>query len=351
MKAARIHEYGKPVVLEDIPIPVIQPDEILVEVKACGMCRSDAQLIDGYFRPFADIPTPITIGHEISGVVHKIGSAVPKIAGFEEGDHVGVAPGWGDGVCRHCLVGNTHICPNVRWPGFGPYGGFAEFLPVPARYLIKADRRLKFEEVAPLTDAGLTPYRGIKKLRDAGALGPNKVLGVFGVGGLGAYGVQYAKLLSGGAKVVAFARNPEKLAIARDYGADHVIAIKGKSSSDIAEELEKATGQHELDAIIDCAGATEMFQLGFSLLAISGHYANVGLVGDRLDVPLLPRVNREQTFHGSYWGNNTDLMEVMALAAEDRIRHTIKIFGFEQINEHLDLLRAGEIVGRAVMKF
>lgn len=293
MKAARIHEYGKPVVLEDVPIPDIQPDEILVQVKACGMCRSDAQLIDGYFRPFADIPTPITIGHEISGVVHKIGSSVPKIAGFKEGDHVGVAPGWGDGVCRHCLVGNTHICPNVRWPGFGPFGGFAEFLPVPARYLIKADRRLKFEEVAPLTDAGLTPYRGIKKLRDAGALGPNRVLGVFGIGGLGSYGVQYAKLLGGGAKVVAFARNPDKLAIAKKYGADHVIAIKGKSSADIAKELEKATGQPDLDAIIDCAGATEIFQLSFSLLAISGHYANVGLVGDRLDVPLLPRVNRE----------------------------------------------------------
>jgi len=351
MKAARIHEYGKPVVLEDVPIPDIQPDEILVEVKACGMCRSDAQLIDGYFRPFADIPTPITIGHEISGVVHKIGSAVPKAAGFEEGDHVGVAPGWGDGICRHCLIGNTHICPNVRWPGFGPYGGFAEFLPVPARYLIKADASLKFEEVAPLTDAGLTPYRGIKKLRDAGALGPDRVLGVFGVGGLGAYGVQYAKLLGGGAKVVAFARNPEKLAIAKDYGADHIIAIKNRSSKDITKELEKATGQPDIDAIIDCTGAEEMFELGFSLLAISGHYANVGLVSDRLDVPLLPRVNREQTFHGSYWGNNLDLMEVMALAAEDKIRHTIKVFEFEQINEYLDLIRAGEIIGRAVMKF
>jgi len=197
----------------------------------------------------------------------------------------------------------------------------------------------------------LTPYRGIKKLRDAGALGPNRVIGVFGIGGLGSYGVQYAKLLGGGAKVVAFARNPDKLAIAKKYGADHVIAIKGKSSAEIAKELEKATGQPDLDAIIDCAGATEMFQLSFSLLAISGHYANVGLVGDRLDVPLLPRVNREQTFHGSYWGNNIDLMEVMALAAEDRIRHTIKIFEFNQINEHLDMQRAGDVVGRAVMKF
>jgi alcohol dehydrogenase, propanol-preferring len=94
-----------------------------------------------------------------------------------------------------------------------------------------------------------------------------------------------------------------------------------------------------------------MMELAFSLLAISGHYANVGLVGDRISVPLLPRVNREQTFHGSYWGNNTDLSEVMALAAQDKIRHTIKIITFDQINENLDLIRAGDIVGRAVLRF
>jgi propanol-preferring alcohol dehydrogenase len=351
MKAARIHEYGKPLVLEDVPVPDIKPDEILVQVKACGMCRSDAQLVDGYFRKYADIPPPITVGHEITGVVYKVGKDVPKVAGLEEGEHVVVAPGWGDGVCRHCLIGNTHICPNVRWPGFGPYGGFAEFVPVPARYLVKADRRLKFEQIAPLTDAGMTPYRGIKKLRDAGALGANRVIGVFGVGGLGAYAVQYAKLLGGGARVVAFARNSDKLAIAKEYGVDHTINIKGKSASDVGKELNKATGQSDLDAIIDCAGAPEMMQLAFTLLGISGHYVDVGLVGDRVDIPLFPRVSREQTFHGSYWGNNTDLTEVMALAAQDKIRHTIKLFKFDEINEYIERLRAGEIVGRAVMKF
>ena len=351
MKAARMHEYGKPLVLEDVPVPDIQPDEILVQVKACGMCRSDTQLVDGYFRKYADIPTPITLGHEIAGVVYKIGSLVAKAAGFRDGDHVVVAPGWGDGTCRHCQVGNTHICPNVRWPGFGPHGGFSEFLPVPARYLIKADPRLKFEEIAPLTDAGMTPYRGIKKLRDAGALGPDRILGVFGVGGLGGYAVQYAKLLGSGSTVVAFARNPEKLAIAKEYGADHIIGIKGKSAADVGTELKKATGQGELDAIIDCVGAPAMMQMGFSLLSISGHYADVGLVGDRMDIPVFPRVSREQTFHGSYWGNNADLSEVLALAAHGKIRHTIKIIGFEQLNEHIDLLRTGDVVGRAVMKW
>ncbi|BBO33150.1 NAD(P)-dependent alcohol dehydrogenase [Lacipirellula parvula] len=351
MKAARILEYSKPLVLDDVPVPEVQPDEVMVQVRACGMCRSDVQLVDGYFRSYGDIPMPITPGHEITGVVRQLGELVSKSSTIQEGDHVVVAPGWGDGTCRHCLVGNTHICPNVRWPGFGLYGGFAEFIPVPARYVIKVDQRLKFEELAPLTDAGVTPYRGLKKLRDAGALAADRVLGIFGIGGLGGYAVQYAKLLGGGATVVAFARNAEKLAVATEYGADHVINVMDKSQADVVRELKQATGQGELDAIIDCAGAPQMMQLAFSLLSISGHYVDVGLVGDRIDIPLFPRVSREQTFHGSFWGNNLDLSEIMALAAQGKIRHTIQTIEFDQINEHIDRLRQGEIVGRAVIKF
>ncbi|MBX3358888.1 MAG: NAD(P)-dependent alcohol dehydrogenase [Phycisphaeraceae bacterium] len=351
MKAARIREYNKPLVLEDVPVPDIRPDEALVQVRACGMCRSDVQLIDGYFRKYAEIPTPIIPGHEITGVVDRLGSLVQKALGLHEGDHVVVAPGWGDGTCRHCLVGNTQICPNVRWPGFGPHGGYSEYIPVPARYLVKADRRLPFEELAPLTDAGLTPYRGIKKLRDAGALGANRVMGVFGIGGLGAYAVQYAKLLGGGATVVAFARNADKLAVAKKYGVDHAINIEAKATADVARELDAATGQPDLDAIIDCTGAPAMVQLAFSLLGIGGHYVDVGLVGDRIDIPLFPRVSREQTLSGSYWGNNSDLTEVVKLATQGKIRHTITTISLDQVNEHIELLRAGDVVGRAVVKF
>src|SRR5262249_49415430 len=137
----------------------------------------------------------------------------------------------------------------------------------------------------------------------------------------------------------------------KEDGADHVVSIKGKSATDISKELSKATGQRDLDAIIDCAGAPEMMQLGFNLLSISGHYADVGLVGDRIDIPLFPRVSREQTFRGSDGGTNTDLTEVMALAGQGKIRHTLKMFTFDQINEYLDRLRTGKVVGRAVMKF
>nr|WP_265595328.1 zinc-binding dehydrogenase [Verrucomicrobium sp. BvORR106] len=351
MLAARMHAYHQPLTLEEVAIPDIQPDEVLVKVSAAGMCRTDVQLLDGYFRPYAESTFPLTPGHEIAGTIDKIGNLVPPSSGFEEGDQVVVVGGWGDGTCRHCQKGNTQICGHGRWPGFGPYGGYAEYVPIPSRYIIKVDKRLDAAELAPLTDAGLTPYRGIKKLRDAGALGPDRVLGVFGVGGLGSYAVQYAKLLGGGAKVVAFARNSDKLAVASEYGADAVISTKDKSTAEIRKELEKAVGQGELDAVIDCAGAPEFMRTGFELLSIAAHYTAVGLVGDRIDIPLFPLVAREYTLHGSFWGNYTDLSEVMALAAAGKIRHTVKKIGFKDINENLELLRTGDIVGRAVITY
>jgi alcohol dehydrogenase, propanol-preferring len=349
MKTARLHEYGQPLVIEDVPVPAIQPDEILVKVTACGVCRTDAEVIDGYFNRYFAIPTPITLGHEIAGVVAEIGKDVPA-ASFHKGEQVVVVPGWGDGTCKHCQVGNTQLCPNVRYPGFGPYGGYAEYIPVPARYLIKVSDTLRAEELAPLTDAGLTPYRAIKKLRNAGALASDRVLGVFGFGGLGGYAVQYAKLLGGGARVVVFERNAGKLAMAKKYGADHAIDIVDRSIADVQSELERATGQPDLDAIIDCVGTPEMIQFGFQLLGTSGHYVDVGLLGDRIDIPLFPRINKEHTFYGSNWGNFTDLSEVMALAAMGKIQHDIHTIGFEQINDTIEALRSGKIAGRAVLK-
>src|SRR5262245_1906079 len=136
MKAARILDYKKPLVFADIPIPDIQADEVLVKVEACCMCRSDVLLVDGFFQSYASIAPPVIPGHEIAGTIHKIGSVIPKAAGLSEGDHEVVAPGWGDGVCRHCQVGNMDICPSVRWPGFGTYGGLAQSNPGLARSLI-----------------------------------------------------------------------------------------------------------------------------------------------------------------------------------------------------------------------
>ena len=351
MRAARMHGYNQPLVLEEVEAPDIAADEVLVRVEAAGMCRTDVQMVDGYFKESLPLEFPATPGHEIAGSVERLGDRVPGTSGLAVGDQVVVVGGWGDGTCRQCRVGDEQICGHGKWPGFGPWGGYGEFVPVPYRYLIRVDRkyRLRPEELAPLADAGITPYRGIKKLRQAGVVGPDRVFAVIGAGGLGTYAVQYAKLLSSGATVVAFARSEEKLAIAKEFGADHVINTRGKSLTDIRAELLKETGRREIDAAIDCVGAEDSIRMGFGLLATAGAFVSVGLVGTRIDIPLFPFVAREFTYHGSFWGNYSDLSEVVALAQAGKIRHSVKRVRFEDINENLELLRDGDIVGRAVV--
>jgi propanol-preferring alcohol dehydrogenase len=351
MLAARMHSYKQPLVIEDVKMPEILPDQVLVRVGGVGMCRSDVQLIDGYFADALKVKFPITPGHEIAGLITAIGDRVPEGARLAIGDQVVVAAGWGDGICRECRAGNEQLCEHGSWPGFGPPGGYAEFIPVPYRQLIRVEHKLKWEELAPLTDAGVTPYRAIKKLRAAGVLGPGRVIAVFGASGLGGYAVQYAKLLSAGATAVVFARNDEKLAIAKQRGADVVVNTRGKSLADLQDELFRLTGTRKLDAAIDCVGAPETIRTGIGLLATSGVFVSVGLMGNKIDIPLFPFTSGELTYHGSFWANYSDLQEVLVLAQQGKIQHSITRVKFEDVNEGLEVLRAGDIVGRAVITF
>jgi propanol-preferring alcohol dehydrogenase len=347
-----MHGYQQPLKLEDVPIPEIGPEEVLIKVGAAGMCRTDYQLMDGYFRSALALEFPATPGHEIAGYVDRIGRSVPKSYGLSTGDLVVVYGAWGDERCRQCLHGNQQICAHGRWAGFGAHGGYAEYVPVPAKHVLRVHGGdLTPEMLAPLTDAGMTPYRGLKKLARAGALAPGRTLAVLGVGGLGAYAVQYAKLLGGGATVVALARTDAKLELARRHGADHAINTRDKSPDEVKKELARLTGRGEIDAAIDCVGAKGSVQLGFSLLATEGAYCSVGLVGNQIDIPLFPFVAREYTYYGSFWGNQEDLGEVLALAEQGAVKHEIHRVKFEQINDALIRLGKGDILGRAVIVY
>ena len=349
MRAARLHGYHQPLSIEEIPVPDIGPDEVLVKMAAAGMCRSDVQLTEGYF---AITPTfPITPGHENAGYVAALGANVPK--SIAEGDLVVLNPNWGDGTCRQCHEGNEQICANVSMTGFGPPGGFAEYVPVPYRCVVPVpdgpDRTP--EHLAPLTDAGLTPYRGMKKLRAAGKLGAGRVVVVNGIGGLGSYGVQYAKLLGAGATVVAFARSDEKLAVARQNGAEHTINTRDKSTDDVRDALDEAIGRRDVDAVLDCAAADESLALCAQLLANEGAMASVGLMGQRIELPLLPFTAGEKSYFGSFWGNHNDLTEVLSLAAQGLLVHNVTTVRFEDVNANLEKLARGDVVGRAVIVY
>lgn len=353
MRAARMYGYKEPLRLEEIPVPDIGSDEVLLKVAAAGMCRSDFQLVDGYFQEGLPVSFPITPGHEVAGTIAAVGADVPRSADLSEGELIVVDPNWGDGVCRQCHEGNEQLCSDGQLLGFGPPGGFAEYMAVPHRHVIAVpawpDR--KPETLAPLTDAGLTPYRGMKKLRAAGKLGAGRIVVVNGIGGLGSYAVQYARLLGGGATVVAFARSDEKLVLARENGAHHTLNTRDKTAEAVQNELEDLTGRRDVDAVLDCAGAEESLALGFSILAAEGALTSVGLIGQRAELSLFPFVSGEKSYFGSFWGNYNDLTEVLSLADEGLIKHTINPVKLDDINDNLEALGRGDVVGRAVIVY
>jgi propanol-preferring alcohol dehydrogenase len=349
-----MYGYNEPLRLDTIEAPEVGPEEIRIKVGGGGMCRTDYQMIAGYFRSYLELQFPFSPGHEVSGWVEGLGKDVPRSAGLAEGDQVVIdGGGSGDGTCRHCHNGDHQLCAHGRWIGFGPAGGYQEYVTSDYRQAIKVAEvnGLTPELLAPLTDAGLTPYRCLKKLRDAGALGVGRTLAVMGAGALGVYAAQYAKILGGGATVVALGRSDEKLAVSKQNGADHVINTRNRSTAQIAQQLASLTGRAEVDAVIDCVGATNALQLGFSLSATQGAYCSVGLVGNQIDLPLFPFVHREFSYFGSFWGNYNDLSEVVALAQEGKIRHSVKRVKFEDINAEMDALGRGETIGRAVIVF
>ncbi|MEV0164026.1 NAD(P)-dependent alcohol dehydrogenase [Nonomuraea fuscirosea] len=352
MRAARMHGYKQPLQIDEVPIPEPGPGEVLVKVAATGMCRSDYQLLDGYFP--VELAFPYIPGHEVAGHIAQVGPGVPASAGLAEGDMVVVDPAWGDGTCRQCHEGNEQLCTGSGgWIGFGPPGGFAEYVVVPSRHVVGIGAGVDLEPryLAPLVDAGVTPYRGMKKLQATGRLGAGRTVIVSGIGGLGSYGVQYARLLGGGATVVAFARSEDKLAVARENGADHTINTRGKTGDQVRAELRELTGREEADGVLDCSGAPESLALNASLLAYEATLVSVGLMGQRVELPLFPFVSGERTFTGSFWGNYNDLTEVLALAGQGQITHTVTPVRLDDINDRLEALARGDVIGRQVVVF
>jgi propanol-preferring alcohol dehydrogenase len=353
MRAARIHRFNQPLEIDEVPVPDVGPNQVLIKVAAAGMCRSDYQLLDGYFRDGLPVKLPFIPGHEVAGTIAALGSGVPESAGISESDPIVVNPNWGDGTCRQCHEGNEQLCSGGQLVGFGPDGGFAEYMLAPYDHVISvADQPdARPENLAPLTDAGITPYRGMKKLRDAGKLGAGRTVVINGVGGLGSYGVQYARLLGGGATVVAFARSDEKLSVAKENGAHHTLNVRDKAVENVQDELEGLTGRRTVDAVLDCAGSPESLGLAAAILATEGALSQVGLMGQRVELPLFPFVNGEKSYFGSFWGNHNDLKEVLTLASQGLIKHNVVTTRLDDVNANLEALGRGDIVGRAVIVF
>ncbi len=349
MLSARIHEYQKPLVVESVSKPSnIHGEAVVVKVGAAGLCHSDLHLINGEWKDAIPLVLPKTPGHENAGWVEEIGDTVPEGL-FSKGDLVAIFGGWGCGICSFCKRGDEQLCISPRWPGLSQSeGGYSEYIIVPSyRFLVKVPKRgrLNPEELAPLTDAGLTPYRAIKKVRHM--LGPGTSIAVVGIGGLGSYGVQYARLLAPNSTVIAIDRKDKKLSLAENFGADRMVNLA--TTKNIRDEVLELTDGRGVDVVIDTVGAENTISDSIRILAKGGALAVVGLFGGQIKVPLLRAIINEYQVIASLWGNYNELKEVIELASQRKIKHAYQSFPLKEINQAVDMLRQGRIIGRAVI--
>src|SRR3954454_16901609 len=205
MKAAVVHDFAAPLVIENVPKPIAGTGEIVVEIEASGLCHTDIHAAHGDWPVKPD--PPFIPGHEGVGIVESIGLGVSEVA---VGDRVAVPwLGYACGSCEYCVSGWETLCLSQRNTGYSVDGGFAEYVKADARYVVKVPAGIEPAEAAPLTCAGVTTYKAVKV---SGAR-PSDLVVVFGIGGLGHLALQYARIA--GARVVAVDLIGEKLDLAR----------------------------------------------------------------------------------------------------------------------------------------
>lgn len=341
MKAARLHEYNKSLQLDEVDLPKPRGEEVIVKVGAAGICHSDIHFMHGEWRDALPVKLPLTIGHETAGYVEEVGESV---RGLAKGDVVAVFGGWGCGVCQACKGGDEQLCIFPAWPGLSQSdGGYAEYMRVPTyRFLVKANG-LDPKYVAPLTDAGLTPYRAIKKVRHL--LNPNSFVLLFGAGGLGSYAIQYLKLLTP-AKIITIERSEAKTRLAKEMGSDHVINSR---EEDVASSIKKITESGGIDVVLDIVASKETLDIGIASLRKRGTLVLVGLMGSSFNIPIVQSVINEYSVIGSLWGNYNELAEVISLASTKKLKTPITQFRLNEVNKAIESLETGKTQGRSIL--
>ena len=341
MRAVRFVGVGKHAEIADVVKPEPGPGQVLVKIGGAGVCHSDLHVMeeDLGFKP------PFTLGHENAGWVAELGQG---ITGVKEGDAVAVYGAWGCGRCHACQLSLENYCEN--WASIGTFGGglgsdggMAEYMLVPAARLLVPLGDLSPAKAAPLSDAALTPYHAIK--RALPQLNAETTVVVMGVGGLGHMAIQLLRVLAP-VRIVAADVDEKKLQQAKALGADDV--VNNRNADEAAEHIQKITGPRGAGLVLDCVGVQPTVDLGAKLLGRNCVWTIVGLGGGHHDF------HHGSTPYGCavsipYWGSRVELMEVIAMARDGRIHAETTEFPLGQAVEVYDKLKAGQIVGRAVL--
>jgi propanol-preferring alcohol dehydrogenase len=284
MKAIRLVEPGRPLELQEVRLPAAGPRDVLVRVKAAGICHSDAHYQAG--RSLVR-PLPLTLGHEVAGVVETAGAEVSQ---FKPGDRVCLHYLASCGECGYCQRGNEQFCTSGAMMGKYRDGGYAEYVVMPARSVFRLPEEIPFEQGAILMCSSATSLHALNKAR----LRAGETVAVFGVGGLGLSAIQLARVF-GAREVFAVDIKPGKLARAQRLGAVPVNA----AACEPVEEIARLTGGRGVDVALELIGLPLTMRQAVRSLAIQGRAALAGITGQTFEVaPYFEVLNKEAEIIG-----------------------------------------------------
>lgn len=335
MKAAVVHEFGKPLKIEEVPVPQPGLGELLVKVAACGVCHTDLHAADGDWPVKPKLP--LIPGHETVGTVAAVG---PGVDDFKVGDAVSIA--WlhdACGHCEYCLSAWETLCPKQHQSGYSVNGGFAEYAIGSANYVARLPQDVDFATIAPILCAGLTTYKGIKETEAR----PGQWIAISGLGGLGHLAVQYAKAM--GLNVVGVDIADDKLALARSVGAD--AAVNARQADAVAQIVEATKGGAH--AVLVTAPSPSAFAQALQLVRRRGSVTLVGLPPGGFQTPIFDVVLNAITIRGSIVGTRQDLNEAIEFALHGRVKADVQTAKLEDINQIFSNLKAGRVQGRIVL--
>lgn len=335
MKAAVVHTLGEPLVIEDVPVPEVGPGQILMKVAASGVCHTDLHAASGDW-PVKPSP-PFIPGHEGVGHVAAVGAGVTQV---KEGDRIGVP--WlhtACGHCEHCHTGWETLCHDQQMTGYTVNGGFAEYVLADPNYVGHLPDGLEFGAAAPVLCAGVTVYKGLKEAEAR----PGEWVAISGIGGLGHMAVQYARAM--GNRVVAIDVAEDKLALARELGADATVDAR---DNDAVEKVRAITngGAHGVHVT---AVSRAAFAQALAMTRRHGTMSLVGLPPGDFPLPIFDVVLNRITIRGSIVGTRQDLVEALDFAAAGKVKAHFTWDKLDNVNAIFDRMKAGTIDGRVVM--
>jgi propanol-preferring alcohol dehydrogenase len=341
MRALQYREIGNAPEIVEVPTPTPGPGQVRLRVTAAGACHSDIFLMGLPTEAYV-FGLPLTLGHEGAGIVDAVGAGVAEAL---LGESVAIYGPWGCGRCRACAEGRENYCPRaaamgIAPPGLGAPGSMADHVIVDTpRHLLPLGDLDPVATVC-LTDAGLTPYHAIKSAR--GVLGPGSVALVIGAGGLGHVGIQILRAISP-ATVVAVDTDPQKLTLATDVGAHHVVLSDGGTADGL-----RALSSGGFDAVFDFVAAQATIDLGRTVLRMGGEQWLIGVAAGVMPVGLLAGPY-EASVRSPYWGSLGELYEVLDLARSGHLHVATETFSLDDAPEAYAKLHAGSLRGRAVV--